>query len=217
MPNTAPYHHGDLPNALLDAAESLLADRGLPGFTLRGCAKIAGVSHSAPKHHFGDVRGLLTEVAARGYVRLNTRLVEEKALVGPEPQAQFLATSNAYINFARDFPEHFRIMFRSDLLDNNRENLREAALATFAEMTNTILSQRGEPLVGLVATDPDAASTQDVVDDIVIGWTFIHGYAHLSLERQFDGLTDDAEDQRRMTRAASRLSELLAQTGGTKT
>ena len=53
------YHHGDLRNALLDAADKLLQAEGLQGFTLRACARLAGVSHAAPKHHFGDVRGLL--------------------------------------------------------------------------------------------------------------------------------------------------------------
>ena len=62
------YHHGDLKEALLAAAESVLDDHGLQGFTLRECARRAGVSHAAPKHHFGDVRGVLTEVAARGSI-----------------------------------------------------------------------------------------------------------------------------------------------------
>ena len=58
-----PYHHGDLRAALLRAATGELAENGVERFTLRGCARRAGVSHAAPAHHFGDVTGLLTEVA----------------------------------------------------------------------------------------------------------------------------------------------------------
>ena len=73
MRSKATYHHGDLKEALLTAAEAVLRDRGLQGFTLRECARRAGVSHAAPKHHFGDVRGVLTEIAARGFAQLNRR------------------------------------------------------------------------------------------------------------------------------------------------
>ena len=73
---TTPYHHGDLRNALLDAADELLQEQGLQGFTLRACARRAGVSHMAPKHHFNDVRGLLRAVAERGFARLVALLKE---------------------------------------------------------------------------------------------------------------------------------------------
>jgi AcrR family transcriptional regulator len=49
------YHHGDLRRSLLVAAEAELEEKGIEGFSLRGCAKRAGVSHAAPAHHFGDV------------------------------------------------------------------------------------------------------------------------------------------------------------------
>ena len=65
MPPKSAYHHGDLRTALLDAGDTVLAEHGLRGFTLRECARRAGVSHAAPKHHFSDVRGFLTAIAAR--------------------------------------------------------------------------------------------------------------------------------------------------------
>src|SRR5262249_1737551 len=110
------YHHGDLKEALVAAGEAVLADRGLQGFTLRECARRAGVSHAAPKHHFGDVRGLLTEIAARGFTHLTRRLRTKLRAAGADLDAQFMATSEAYLGFAEAYPEHFRIMFRSDLI-----------------------------------------------------------------------------------------------------
>src|SRR5258707_3669661 len=61
------YHHGDLPNALRRAAVEVIEERGLAAFSLREVARRAGVSHNAPAHHFGDVRGLLTSLAVEGF------------------------------------------------------------------------------------------------------------------------------------------------------
>src|SRR5215213_11204294 len=62
-----PYHHGDLPRALLEAAVQAIAEVGPAAVSLRDLARRVGVSHAAPAHHFGDKRGLLTAVAAEGY------------------------------------------------------------------------------------------------------------------------------------------------------
>ena len=61
------YHHGALREALLEAAEALIGERGLDGFSLREAARRVGVSPAAPQHHFGDARGLLTAIATAGF------------------------------------------------------------------------------------------------------------------------------------------------------
>jgi AcrR family transcriptional regulator len=58
------YHHGNLREALLEAAELELIEKGAEKFSLRGVAKRAGVSHAAPAPHFGDVTGLLSALAS---------------------------------------------------------------------------------------------------------------------------------------------------------
>src|SRR4029077_8826798 len=70
-----PYHHGDLHDGLLDAAERVLERDGLVGLTLRAVAREAGVSHAAPPHHFGDLTGLLSDLAAIGFRRFNEAMV----------------------------------------------------------------------------------------------------------------------------------------------
>src|ERR1700675_3926325 len=67
----APYHHGALHDALLEAAERVLERDGLSGLTLRAVAREAGVSHAAPTHHFGDLTGLVSELATIGFRRFN--------------------------------------------------------------------------------------------------------------------------------------------------
>src|SRR5580658_5812764 len=70
------YHHGNLPAALIKAADDIIAKGGIEAFSLRAAAQRAGVSPGAPAHHFGSVKGLLTEVALLAFERLD-RYVEE--------------------------------------------------------------------------------------------------------------------------------------------
>ena len=80
-----PYHHGALRAALLNAAEAILERDGIAALTLRAAAREAGVSHAAPAHHFGSLSGLLSELAASGFVRFGERMQAEAEAVGPDP------------------------------------------------------------------------------------------------------------------------------------
>lgn len=205
---TASYHHGDLKRGLLDAADELLSEVGLQGFTLRACARKAGVSHAAPKHHFGDVSGLLEAVAERGYERLTTFLTVALEKAKGNLVAEMQATCQAYVSFAEAYPEHFRIMFRSDLISMNAEEPCEAVVNTFMELTNVILRQRGEPELGLETLRQEKADA--LLNDIIIGWCYIHGFAHLKLEGQL-GMIPESSNTEQMNLAAERLSHLISQ------
>jgi AcrR family transcriptional regulator len=87
------YHHGDLPNALRRAAVDVIGERGVAGFSLREVARRAGVSHTAPAHHFGDVRGLLT------------------------PTDQLARLGRAYVEVSRSHPGHCAVVFAQDAVD----------------------------------------------------------------------------------------------------
>src|SRR6478736_9746442 len=65
-----PYHHGDLRNALLDSARSILEKQGLEALSLRAVARKAGVSHAAPYRHFPNHEALLAELATEGFAEL---------------------------------------------------------------------------------------------------------------------------------------------------
>src|SRR5260370_37566090 len=84
----APYHHGALRDALLEAAERVLEREGLSGLTLRAVAREAGVSHAAPTHHFGDPAGLLSELAAIGFQQFNAPMAKSKCAAGPPIQSE---------------------------------------------------------------------------------------------------------------------------------
>lgn len=183
------YHHGDLKEALLAAAEELLAEEGMAGLTLRACARRAGVSHAAPKHHFADVSELLSEVAARGFDRLTEALEAGRAAAGDDPEARIVAVFRAYVSFARRYPDRFRLMFRWDNMAADNVVLREASARTFAEMTSSVTAQRG-------GADVTAQTLQQRIrdpglnDDVVFAWSQIHGYVQLLLEGQFDGFAE---------------------------
>jgi len=206
MNKASNYHHGNLRLALLEAADKVLQDQGLLGFTLRACARQAGVSHAAPQHHFGDVKGLLTAVAERGFGRLVDELINAVDPVRGDLDAEMIATARAYIQFAENYPEHFRIMFRTDLTNIDPHHPPTPVLRTFTELTNIILRQRGE--VELEMHEMAAEKPESLVNDIIMGWSHIHGYAHLKLE---GGLTFDTGEiqDRQMITAALRLAHLI--------
>src|SRR5450432_4625377 len=92
----APYHHGALRDALLKAAERVLERDGLSGLTLRAVAREAGVSHAAPTHHFGDLTGLLSELAAIGFRQFNAAMAAANS-AGPSLAEKALARAKAYV------------------------------------------------------------------------------------------------------------------------
>lgn len=131
------YHHGDLPNALRRAAADVITERGLGGFSLREVARRAGVSHTAPLHHFGDVNGLLTSLAIEGFEYL---LAETAAAVAEhaEPADQLLALGQAYVRVGAEHPAHCQVMFRSDLVDDDDERLHEIGWQAYAVLRDVV-------------------------------------------------------------------------------
>src|SRR3954463_1866180 len=96
----APYHHGALRDALLQAAERVLERDGLAGLTLRAVAREAGVSHAAPSHHFRDLTGMVSELAAIGFRQFNATMQASRAS-GTTLLEKGMASAKAYVAFAQ--------------------------------------------------------------------------------------------------------------------
>lgn len=107
------YHHGDLAPALLRAVEEIVGERGAAALSLREAARRAGVSHSAPAHHFGDKEGLLDAFAQEGFEMLGEAMAKAVAsLADPEDTFELLdALGRTYLHFALDHPAHYEVMF----------------------------------------------------------------------------------------------------------
>src|ERR1700688_2080962 len=99
----SPYHHGALRDALLEAAERVLERDGLAGLTLRAVAREAGVSHAAPTHHFGDLTGLVSELAAIGFRQFNAAMASA-CDSATTPLSRALARPKAYVAYAQAHP-----------------------------------------------------------------------------------------------------------------
>src|SRR5438477_11686813 len=142
-----PYHHGDLHEALLKAAERVLERDGLAGLTLRAVAREAGVSHAAPTHHFGDLTGLLSELAAIGFRMFNVAMVAARNSE-THPLLKAMASAQAYVAFAQAHPGMYGLMFRNERLDMTRPSLHEAATASFAGLARGVGAGRQEKISG---------------------------------------------------------------------
>jgi len=133
------YHHGDLPNALRRAAAEVIDERGLGGFSLREVARRAGVSHTAPAHHFGDVRGLLTSLATEGFDALHDEM--QAACAGiDDPVERLAGIAEAYVELGRSHPAHCDVMFRMDVVDPDNVALQEAGIRSYGVLEGTLQS-----------------------------------------------------------------------------
>ena len=175
-----PYHHGALREALLQAAERVLERDGLAGLTLRAVAREAGVSHAAPTHHFGDLTGLVSELAAIGFRQFNAAMSSAcGAAVSPLERA--LARPKAYVAYAQARPGMYGLMFRTERLDYARPSLREAAEASFAGLANAIGAMRQEPISSDMLTIEQGAA-------IARAWSMVHGFTMLLLDGRLEDI-----------------------------
>lgn len=117
------YHHGNLREALIEAARRLIAERGPAGFTLSDAAKLAGVSPAAPYRHFKDRQSLLREVASLGFAVLGERLGAAAAAGGGA--SGFNAMGRAYLAFARDEPAYYAAMFNTGMAADETQATEE--------------------------------------------------------------------------------------------
>lgn len=177
------YHHGALREALIDATEALLAERGTEGFSLREVARRSGVSPAAPAHHFGDAAGLLTAVTTLAFDGLTEALLEGNARGGSDPVARLREQGLGYVGFALTYPGRFGLMFRCLPDEAGEARVRDEALGRSARAAFTVLEDGVRLLLGAPAGEaPSARQWQATLST----WSLVHGYAHLALAGQFE-------------------------------
>lgn len=184
QPRSDAYHHGDLPNALLAAVGEIVAERGVRDVSLREAARRAGVSHSAPAHHFGDKEGMLAAFCRQGFALLEHELRSAaEAHRDLPPLERFAKDGEAYVRFAVNHPAHFEVMFRSGLNKPDHPDLHAQANSTFSALM--------ERVVELQEAGYYTDSTPDEV--AVYFWSLAHGLASLWVDGQFDAVFEDAD------------------------
>lgn len=167
------YHHGNLRKALIEAGIGLLDEVGWSGLSLRACAAKAGVSHAAPAHHFGNMTGLLTALAAVAFSRFADSMTDSRATAPTDPLSQLNAAGAGYVRFATVHPGLFRLMFGGAELDRSDETLQHAQSRAF-----DILGEIVAPFLSEEATEDEDHRLRLEV------WSTVHGYTHLLLAGQ---------------------------------
>jgi AcrR family transcriptional regulator len=170
-PAARPYHHGNLRESLLQAADAVLAERGAHAITLRDVAKAAGVSHAAPYHHFASLNDLLAAVAERGFLALGDEMQRSAGVA--DTRERMLGVSHAYVASARAQPARFRLMF-GPLLAAKHEHPAFKAAAERAF---------GFVLAAATAHDPKRGPQLALA-----GWSLAHGLANLLIDGAFEGM-----------------------------
>ncbi len=170
------YHHGDLRNALLTVARQRLEHSGLEALTLRGLAKAAGVSHAAPAHHFADRQGLLWALVAAGYHQL-TEAMRTASAGTDTPQRELDAIGLAYVRFAVEHPQLFRLMFQETARRAEATpEVIQAACDCQSVLADTMTRMTSQP----IGTDLSPAA--------LMAWAGVHGLATLWIDGQLRGL-----------------------------
>lgn len=153
------YHHGNLRREIIDAALAATEESGPANWSLRELSRRAGVSHTAPVHHFGDKTGVLTAIAAEGFGLFADAL---EAVVD-----DFFEVGVAYVTFAASHRGYFEVMFRPELYRTD-----DPEVVAARERARQILHDGAR---GLAATPEQQRAVT------LAAWSTAHGFASLWL------------------------------------
>ena len=167
-----PYHHGDLRGALILQAICQVEAVGMEHLSLRSVAHEVGVSPSAAYHHFADKDALIAAVALEGVAQLDVSMASAMARYPREEaasaQERASAAALAYITFAVDHPNLFRIAFSGHCPRPPEREKNPLIVELFDD---------------LVATGALPADLREGSEEVM--WAAVHGMATLVLEGMF--------------------------------
>jgi AcrR family transcriptional regulator len=165
------YHHGNLKEALVQAALDLIANKGPAGFTFAEAARSAGVSPAAPYRHFRDRDELLASVAQQGFEQFEAQLTAAWDDGQPDTPTAFQRIGKAYLAFARENPAYYSAMFESGIpLESN------PALLLAGERAFAVIRAASERLVAMA---PPGVPRPPAMMMALHIWSISHGIASL--------------------------------------
>ena len=181
---TTSYHHGDLKNALIKAGVKILAKEGVNGLSLRKVAKQVGVSHAAPYSHFADKQALIAAISTEGFKQLLKQIASVRE-AHQDPSALLLETARAYIQFAVNEPDRFKLMF-SSVIEKEKEypEFVAASQENFQQLVSVVEACQQADLLKPGPSDLMAISV----------WSSVHGMIMLILEGQVSHTVLDKHD-----------------------
>lgn len=166
------YHHGNLRQALIDSADELIREKGPDGLSLRGVARQAGVSQTAPYRHFAEKDELLAAVAEIGFARMHEGMAK-LAADHQDHGDRLKALGLGYITFAVENPNLFRLMFGT-LMARSEEypDLKSACDEGYGVLLSTI--EEGQEAGVFCEGEVELLA--------VAAWSQVHGLAHLAID-----------------------------------
>ncbi len=174
----AKYHHGDLRDALIDAAYQFVIESGAEKFSLADACRCAGVSTAAPYRHFKDREEILAEVCARGF---HTLTASARSAVGKHGEGTLegiIAMGQAYVAFAVNHQGLFRLMFG--------QNPSISEVHKVVEIGNDCFGYLIEQITKYCQANGLDQNANDVATKL---WTFVHGAASLVIDGKYDHVT----------------------------
>jgi AcrR family transcriptional regulator len=184
------YHHGDLKEALVEAAVSIIRAKGVEALTIRDVAKRTGVSPAAPYRHFPDRRSLIAAVAERGFIRLQQAMIA--GMESARGREGFKQVAIAYVEFGLNNPAEYRVMFGPETADTaDFPSLRETSRAVLGGVAEAVTQLQKAKLIGKGDAWLIAAAL----------WSTLHGLVMLVL----DGQTAKVADTREIVEEATRI------------
>jgi AcrR family transcriptional regulator len=170
----ARYHHGNLREALIEEAHAILGEDGLEGLSLRRLAARAGVSRSAPYHHFANREALVAAVVRDGFDKLEDRMARGATAAGPDALDQLEAIGLAYVAFSLEHPALYRLMFGDKMHD---PDAHPATVVAADNCMNRLVDtvRRGQAQGTIAGREPTIVA--------LAAWSLTHGMAALLSEK----------------------------------
>ncbi len=189
------YHHGDLRRALLDAAAEILESDGPAALSLRAVARRAGVSATAPYHHFADKQALLAAVNAQSFEGLSDNMSQTGAAAGDSID-RIVLLGIGYVNYATRNPERFRLMFGASQAETGTDdNLAKKGRAAFTMIGGAI----SHHLARMPPPAPEPATAT------LAAWSIVHGLATLLVDGRLGLELTDREGIMHLVRDTCRI------------
>jgi len=177
-PPPRPYHHGNLRQALLRAAEAALEARGIQELSLRELSRELGVSHASPQRHFATKQALIDALAITGFEQLSAVVGKATETRGRDFSARLTKAAHAYIEFALKHPALFALMFEAKRRPGMLPELKTALIAAFSHIPRVL--KEGQEAGKIVAGDPDRLA-------LTLG-AALHGLVAMSIEGKIRGI-----------------------------
>ena len=183
------YHHGNLKKALVKAACETLDEFGYEGFTLRKCAKKAGVSPAAPSHHFSSASDLMAVVASESLTQLTRRIKESYSKCTGVGTSKTRLIGDTYLSFAKEYPARYQAIFGAKINSKNEE---------FTDSLKRFFDESAQLLQEIYPED----SKKAIEAAVLRMWSLLHGFSTLSqdgrlsfLEKSSSLVTDSSVEE----------------------